>query len=107
MLGEHINLLRRARASGLDVAWDGDRLRVTGPRAAAALAREILGRKTQLAQDRTLVDVAMGRRTLLDWSHARVGRPAACALCGAPTLLRAPCGQPAHKVCAERELRAR
>ena len=105
MLGELINLLRHARASGLDVAWDGDRLRVTGPRAAAALAREILGRKPQLAQDRTLVDVAMGRRNLLDWSHARVGRPAACALCGTPTPLRAPCGQPAHKVCAERELR--
>jgi len=105
MLGELINLLRRAGASGLDVAWDGDRLRVTGPRTAAALAREILGRKSQLAQDRTLVDVAMGRRTLLDWSHARVGRPAACALCGAPTPLRAPCGQPAHKACVERLLR--
>jgi len=107
MLEELTNLLRHARASGLDVAWDGDRLRVTGPRAAAALAREILDRKSQLAQDRTLVDVAMGRRNLLDWSHARVGSPAACALCGMPTLLRAPCGQPAHKVCAERELRAR
>src|SRR5690606_37651818 len=105
MLGELTNLLRHARASGLDVAWDGDRLRVTGPRTAAALARAILGRKTQLAQDRTLVDVAMGKRNLLDWSHARVGRPAACALCGAPTSLRAPCGQPAHNVCVERLLR--
>jgi len=105
MLDELTNLLKRARARGLDVAWDGDRLRVTGPRTAAALAREILGRKSQLAQDRTLVDVAMGRRNLLDWTHARVGRPAACALCGDPTPLRAPCGQPAHKVCVERRLR--
>lgn len=106
MLGELTNLLRRARASGLDVAWDGDRLRVTGPRAAAALAREILSRKSQLTQDRTLVDVAMGRRNLLDWAHSRVGRPAACALCGTPTPLRAPCGQPAHKACVERLLRS-
>ena len=105
MLEELTNLLRRARARGLDVAWDGDRLRVTGPRAAAALAREILGRKPQLAQDHTLVDVAMGRRNLLDWSHASVGRPAACALCGPPTLLRAPYGEPAHKACVERLLR--
>lgn len=38
----------------------------------------------------------------LDWSHARLGDPAPCQLCGQLALLRHPVtNRPCHKVCSD------
>lgn len=40
----------------------------------------------------------------LDWRKHPTGKPAACVICGRPTILRNEVGKPCHKTCAEREL---
>ena len=41
-------------------------------------------------------------RVVLDWTHARIGPPAPCVLCGNPAACRSPVkGVPCHKGCAE------
>ncbi len=42
------DLLREARAAGLEVCAEGDRLVVRGPRAAASLAQALVGRKAEV-----------------------------------------------------------
>ena len=47
-------------------------------------------------------------RPVLDWTRARIGPLAPCALCGEPALCRSPeTGEPCHKGCAELQLATR
>ena len=40
--------------------------------------------------------------TVLDWSKSgSAGAPAACVICGRPTICRSPKGTACHKTCAE------
>jgi hypothetical protein len=47
-MGGVIGLLDRARAAGLSITTDGDRIIVCGPRRADALAREMIARKVEV-----------------------------------------------------------
>jgi hypothetical protein len=52
-MGGVIGLLDRARAAGLSITTDGDRLTIRGPRRADALARELIARKVEVMAELT------------------------------------------------------
>ena len=58
-MGGVIALLNEAEAAGLHVARDGDKLRITGPRTAAAIAQQLIARKPDV------LDVLHGRARCL------------------------------------------
>lgn len=99
-----IILLNRARAAGLVIDRDGDKLHIRGGRSHERLVKELLNRKTDILP---IVDLYNGRAIGLDWRHAAVAeKPRRCVLCHRWAMLRDPFDfTPMHKTCAEDRIR--
>jgi hypothetical protein len=99
-----LDLLSRARAAGLTMSREDDRLVVSGPQAGEVVARELLARKSEVLRVLPVLD---GTAPVLDWSDAVLSlRPAPCRGCARAAHLHDPAdGNAWHKACYETALR--
>lgn len=86
-------LIRYANESGVEISRRPDStLKILTPDAAEGIARAVRSRDQDVLK-------------LYDWSHAGVGDPAPCLLCGRGALLRDPVeGRPCHRGCCNKLL---
>lgn len=91
-MDQGLTLLDQARVAGLHVRAEGERLIVRGPRAAEAVAQQLLARKPELltelareqAEVRWRVEVMLGQITPGEPIGRLVARPGLCMSCAEP-----------------------